>query len=393
MPQNVNHLDINSGAYVLVNAIHEQMTGVTQIAPTSTAEFVSVAGKLLASGTDPLCNAMSQVMTRTYIAVRDYDSKFSGLEVDGIRWGNIVRKISFGDQVAVQDTSYELVDNTSTDMFKIRKPVILETQYVGADVMSDFWTIFDTQLDVAFHNEEEFMRFMTGMLLHIDNVHTQWKEGIARSALCNFIGAKAEADSGNILHVLTDYNADTGLSLTAQDVMQPSNFKPFIEWLNAYIETVTDFMSERSQKYHINISGYDINRFTPLRNLKVYMLSNFMNKINSIVLPNEYHDTYLTLSDKKGIAYWQAIDNPDEVQVTPSYVDSTDGSVKTGSAQALTDIIGVLFDEDAIAIQFTKEVIIPAPKNAKDQYTTFWYHLYYRMLNDLTENAVVLALD
>ena len=393
MPQNVNHLDINSQAYTLINAIHEQVTGVTQIAPTSTAEFVSVAGKLLASGTDPLLNAISQVITNTLVAVRDYDSKFSGLEVDGTRWGNITRKISFGDQVAVQDTSYELVDGSSTDMFKIRKPVVLETQYVGSDVMSDYWTIFDTQLDVSFHDEAEFVRFMSGMLLHIDNVHTQWKENIGRMALCNFIGAKAEADSGNILHVLTAYNADTGLNLTAQDVMQPSNFKPFIEWLNAYIETVTDFMQERSQKFHVNISGYDINRHTPLRNLKVYMLSNFMNKINSIVLPNEYHDTYLTLSDKRGVAYWQAIDNPDEVQVTPSYVDSADGSVKTGSAQALTDIIGVLFDEDAIAIQFPKEVILASPKNAKDQYTTFWYHLYYRMLNDLTENAVVLALD
>lgn len=390
---NVNMMDINSQAHVLINAVHEQMTGKTQIAPTNTAEFVSVAGKLLASGSDPLTGAISQVLSRTIVAVRDYDSKFSGLEVDGTRWGNIIRKLSFGDQVAVQDTSYELVDGTSTDMFKIRKPIVLETQYVGADVMSDYWSVFDTQLDVAFQSEEEFMRFMSGMMKHIDNLHTQWKENIGRTALCNFIGAKNIADSGNVLHVLTDYNAETGLSLTAQDVMQPANFKPFIEWLNAYIETVTDFMENRSQKYHVNIAGYDINRHTPLANLKVYMLSQFMNKINSIVLPNEYHDTYLTLSDKKGIAFWQAIDNPDEVKVTPSYVDSADGSVKTGTAQALTNIIGVLFDEDAIAIQFPKEVVIPTPKNAKDQYTTFWYHLYYKMLNDLTENAVVLALD
>lgn len=390
---NVNNLDINAQAYTLINAIHEQVTGKTQIAPTSTAEFVSVAGKLLSAGYDPLLNAISQVITNTLFAVRGYDSKFSGLEIDAMRWGNITRKINFGDDVAVEEKSYALVDGQSYDHQIVRKPKVLETQFVGADVMSDYWTVFDTQLDVAFHDESEFMRFMSALMLHIENKHTQWKENIGRTALCNFIGAKNVADPSNVIHVLTEYNTETGLSLTATTVMQPANFKPFIEWLNARIETITDFMAERSQKYHVNIAGFDINRHSPLEDLKVYMLSEFMNKINSIVLPSEYHDTYLTLSDKKGVAYWQAIDNPDEIQVTPSYVDSNDGTVKTGTAQTLSNIIGVIFDRDAVAIQFPKEVILPAPKNARGEYTTFWYHLYYKMLNDLTENAVVLALD
>ena len=390
---NVNALDLNAQAYTLINAIHEQATGKTQIAPTSTAEFTSVAGKLLAMGTDPLLGAISQVISNTLFAVRGYSSKFDGLEVDATRWGNITRKINFGDSDAVEEESYALVDGASYDHQKVRKPVVLETQFVGADVMEDYWTIFDTQLDVAFHDEAEFMRFMSAFMLHIENKHTQWKENIGRTALCNFIAAKNYADSGNVIHVLTEYNSDTGLNLTAQDVMQASNFKAFIEWLNAKIETITDFMAERSQKYHINITGYDINRHSALEDLKVYMLSEFMNKINSIVLPNEYHDTYLTLSDKKGLSYWQAIDDPDEIQVTPSYVDNATGAVMTAPAQTMTDVIGVIFDRDAVAIQFPKETIIPAPRNARGQYTTFWYHLYYRMLNDLTENAVVLVLD
>lgn len=390
---NVNNLDINAQAYTLINAIHEQVTGASQIAPTNTAEFTSVAGKLLSAGYDPLLNAISQVITNTLFAVRGYSSKFSGLEIDAQRWGNITRKISFGDDDAVEEESYALVDGQSYDQFKVRKPTVLECQYVGADCMSDYWTVFDVQLDVAFHSEEEFMRFMSALLLHIENKHTQWKENIGRTALCNFIGAKNASDPNNVIHVLTEYNDETGLSLTATTVMQPANFKPFIEWLNARIETITDFMAERSQLFHVNITGYNINRHSPLEDLKVYMLSEFMNKINSIVLPSEYHDTYLTLSDKKGVAYWQAIENPDEIQVTPSTIDYQTGAVITAQAQTMTNVIGVIFDRDAVAIQFPKEVILPSPKDARGQYTTFWYHLYYRMLNDLTENAVVLVLD
>lgn len=392
---NVNALDLNKQAYTLINAIHEQVTGQQQITPTSTAEFVSVAAKILAAGYDTTLGAISQVITDSYFAVRSYEPLFGGLEIDGFRFGNITRKISFGDMPALQEDAYDLADNTSYDQQKVRKPVVLEMCYVGQDVMKDSWTVFSDQLDIAFQSPEELMRFLSAMLAHIDNVHNQWKENIGRTALLNFIGAKCVADSGNVLHVLTEYNTAIGASpaLTITDLMAPATFEAFIKWLNARIETVTDLMRNRSEKFHVNVSGYSIMRHTPLEDLKVYMLSDFMNKINSMVLPSQYHDTYLTLSDHQGIAYWQSIDAPDEIQVTPSYLDAATGSVFTGAAQTLTDVIGVIFDRDAVAYQIVSEQVRTAPFNADGLYQNTFYHLRYRMLNDLSENAVVLVLD
>ena len=393
---NVNQLDINKDAYQLINALHEQVTGQQQITPTNTAEFVSVAGKLLAAGYDTILGALSQVGTGTYYAVRKYVGLFGGLEVDGFRWGNITRKVNFGDQTALQEDAYHLADGVTVDQQAPRKPVVLETVYVGQDVFKDQWTVWsDTQLEVAFQNESEFMRFVSAFLAHVDNVHTQWKESIGRSALLNFIGAKNIADSGNVYHVLTEYNTAIGASpaLTAQDIMLPANFEAFIKWLNARVETLTDLMKQRSEKFHVNISGYSIMRHTPLEDLKVYMLSDFMNKINSMVLPSQYHETYLTLSDHEAIPFWQSIDAPDEIQVTPSYLDPVTGTVLTGTAQTLTDVIGILFDRDAIAYQITNEIVRMAPFNASGLFQNAFYHLKYRALNDLSENAVILKLD
>lgn len=393
---NVNQLDINKDAYQLINALHEQVTGQQQITPTNTAEFVSVAGKLLAAGYDTILGALSQVVTGTYYAVRKYDGLFGGLEVDGFRWGNITRKVNFGDQTALQEDAYHLADGVTVDQQAPRKPVVLETVYVGQDVFKDQWTVWsDTQLEVAFQNESEFMRFVSAFLAHVDNVHTQWKESIGRSALLNFIGAKNIADSGNVYHVLTEYNTAIGASpaLTAQDIMLPANFEAFIKWLNARVETLTDLMKQRSEKFHVNISGYSIMRHTPLEDLKVYMLSDFMNKINSMVLPSQYHETYLTLSDHEAIPFWQSIDAPDEIQVTPSYLDPVTGAVLTGTAQTLTDVIGILFDRDAIAYQITNEIVRMAPFNASGLFQNAFYHLKYRALNDLSENAIILKLD
>lgn len=393
---NVNQLDINKDAYQLINAIHSQVTGQTTIAPTNTAEFVSVASKLLASGYDSLLGALSQVVTETYYTVRKYDGLFGGLEVDGFGWGNITRKVNFGDQVALQEDAYHLADGVPVDQQAPRKPVILETVYTGQDAFKDKWTVWsDQSLATAFHDESEFMRFVSAFLAHIDNVHTQWKESIGRTALLNFIGAKNVADSGNVLHVLTEYNTAIGASpaLTAQDIMLPANFEAFIKWLNARVETLTDLMKQRSEKFHVNVTGYSIMRHTPLQDLKVYMLSDFMNKINSMVLPSQYHETYLTLSDHEAIPYWQSIDAPDEIQVTPSYLDAATGSVVTAAAQTMTDVIGVIFDRDAVAYQINSEIVRMAPYNADGLFQNAFYHLKYRALNDLTENAVVLVLD
>ena len=392
---NVNNMDLNNQAYTLINAVHSQVTGISQIAPTSTAEFVSVAGKILAAGYEQTLGAISQVVESTYFAIRKYDAQFSGLEIDGFRFGAITRKISFGDKPALQEDAYNLVDGQSYDMQTVRKPLVYEFCYVGQDTMRDEWTTFSDQLDTAFSSPDELMRFFSALLEHIDNVHTQWKENIGRTALLNFIAAKNEIDPNNVLHVLTEYNTAIGASpaLTAQDIMLPANFEAFIKWLNARIETLTDLMKNRSEKFHVNVSGCNVMRHTPLEDLKVYLLSDFMNKINSMVLPSQFHDTYLTLSDHEGVAYWQSIDAPDEIQVTASYLDPTTGTVMTGTAQTMTDVIGVLFDRDAVAYQILSERLVNSPYNSVGLYQNTNYHLRYRMLNSLDENGLVLVLD
>ena len=49
----------------ILNAIHNQATGSTAIAPLTTADFVNQAKAALETGVDPVMQAVSQVLSRT----------------------------------------------------------------------------------------------------------------------------------------------------------------------------------------------------------------------------------------------------------------------------------------------------------------------------------------
>ena len=388
----VNNMSIEN-AYALIAELHEQATGQKVAAPVNSADFTSVAMATLAAGYEPVLNRISTVIGRTLVAVRQYNRKFAGLEYSAEKWGGITRKISFGDRDPVASPVFELVDGASVDQQEVRKPDVLETRYVGSDIFQGHITIFRDQLDLAFSSAAELARFMSGLMTNFSNQKEQWLEELSRNALANFIGAKNIVDSGaGIVHLLTEYNTLTGLSLTATTVRQPANWASFIRWVYARIDQISKKMTERSQLFQAPITGKKIFRHTPVEDQKVYILDEFLSSIKAEVLSTTYNDSYLQLADTEAVGYWQDILEPDVVDVTPAYMD-VDGTVKTGAEQDMSKVIGVIFDRDAVGYNIYMDTIDASPFNAKGLYYNLFQNCRVMYTNDLTEKGVVLCLD
>ena len=379
--------------YTLINSLHSQATGTTAITPTNYSDFVSVAQATLQAGYEQTLNAISQVLSRTIIAVRPYDEKFKGLQYDAETWGGIIRKINFADRGSEADPTHATVDGVAVDQFVVRKPLVLETRYVGSDTYMGSYTIYREQLKTAFENEENFGSFMTGLLTHFLNERTQWLENLKRGILANAIaGVKVINKSESNIHLLTEYNAASGLSLTSTTLYQPANFKPFMQWCYARISKVSRLMSERSGLFQQTITSYPIMRHTPVADQRVYMLSDFLDNMDSMVLADTYHDNFLRYADVEGVSFWQAISNPDEVQATPVYVDNT-GTIAVGTAQTIADVVGIVFDRDAMGYNIYNDVIETSPYNAKGQYYNMFAHMDVQLQSDFTEKMAVIYLD
>lgn len=394
---NVNLMNFNQAA-TLLNAIYQQATGESNLAATNLSEFVSQAQTTLHTGYDPVLTAISNVLGKTIFSVRPYTRKFKSLEVTEQQYGAHARKLVALDKPFEEDDRIKLVDGQSIDQQRVNKPSVLQTNFYGQDVYQKSLTIFRDQLDVAFTGPEEFAQFVSMILQNASDQMEQAYEVTARSTIANFIGAKTKADAANVIHLVSVYNADTGSTLTTATVRKPENFIPFTKWLYGYLKTLSGMLSERSVKYHKNLETEDttpimIPRHTPITDQRMYIYTPDINRMNASVLADVYHDELLKMAEHEEVNYWQSINSPAQISVTPSYVDNTGAIVASPTAAAVNNILGVVFDREAMGITRVNEWTANAPFNARGGYTNMYWHFTLRYWNDLTENAVVLLLD
>lgn len=380
-------------AATILTAVYQQATGQIATTPLNTGDFVSVAQTALKTGYDPVLNAISQVLSRTIFSIRPYNAKLKGMFKSPERYGNHVRKINYIDGALENDERFQLVNGQSIDHWKVNKPKALQTNFYGSFTYQRHTTILKDQLDNAMTGPGQFSEFITGQMQNVYDQLEQVRENYARMTLNNMIAGKY-VSSADVHHVLSVYNGVTGQSLSRSDVMQASNFPAFIKWLYGYIQTLVDFMGERSIRYHLNVEGSEIMRHTPKDRLKAYLNSSIMNDINASVLGDVFHDDRLRMVDYEPVAYWQNINEPFNVNVTPTYMDTEDGTLITPENDVLVgDVIGVLFDEEACGVTLVNQWSSNTGLNAAGGYSNTYFHEQVRTWNDFSENFVVLCLD
>lgn len=394
-------------ASTVLNNIYGQITGGQLAAITSPADFVSVAQTLLLTGRDPVINALSQVWSKTIFAYRDYKAPLSGLEMDLERYGNAVRKLSPVSQLMQDDESftypvaYDAVnyplnpygDGVSVDQWEISKQKVQQMNFYGTAVYQQRYTIFKDQFDTAFSSADEFGRFNAMNLAERNNEKEQYKEAVARGMQANFMAALIDENATDrVVHLLTEYNAATGLTLTATTVMQPANFVGFMRWAWARIKTIVRLMGARSSAFQTVVNNEKVLRFTRPENMRVAILAQFYDQMQTMVMSDTYHDNYLKGIDFEGIEFWQSIAAPASLSVTPVYTD-TNGAVTTGSAVSETAVFGIIHDKDALGYALTNTWSAITPLNVDGGYWNESYHARIKTIQDNTEKAVVLLLD
>lgn len=386
----MNDLSIEQVSSIL-NAVYSQATGDAALANVNTSDFTSVATTTLKTGYDTVSNSISQVLGRTIFSVRPYQAKFKGLEATSQRWGNHTRKLTVVDGQAENNPEYSLTDGQTYSPFVVNKPETLQTNFYGQSTYMRTVTIYDNQLDVAFQGPEQFASFVTMVMTNMSDLLEQSREILARGALANFIAGKSAASNG-VIHLVTEYNAVAGTSLTAQTVRQPANFVPFMKWAYGRIKTLAQLMAERSHEFHINVTGKEVARHTPADRLKLYMLAGDINDVEASVLSSVYNDEYLRLADHESVSYWQALDTPSGILATPTYMQA-DGTLVTASAPvAVNNVLGVMFDDEAIGVNFFDQTTT-TDRNGRHRFTNWNFFENQRYWNDFTENGLVLCLD
>lgn len=411
----VNTMTIEQSSAFL-SAVVQQMQG-GPLQTIASGNFTSVAQNALRQGVDPLSTAISQVLARTIFSIRPYNGKLKFLNKDALKWGGMIRKVNYIDGVLEDDqglylsgtTPYSNGDVPTPDQYAIRKVATWQSNFYGSTVGQFVHTRWLDQLNTAMQNEAEWGTFLAGQMQNISDYLEQVNDAKARQALINFIGGKIQLETDNdpathVVHLLTEYASDTGVTLTPTTYLAPANYKPFVEWLFARIATLADFMSERGHMFNFSpsIGGSKkyINRHTPKDRLKACFIAAEFNRIQSMAISEVFNKDELRMIDFEPINFWQSADDPynidAEVTVNDAAVNitsATTNDLTTDAVKTASPVFGVLFDEDAIGISIVSEGTYTTPLHITGKYWNTAYHYNTRILNDFSESGVVLMLD
>ncbi len=423
----VNSMTIEQ-ASAFLSAVVAQMDGGA-LASVSPGNFTSVAQNALLSGYDPLSTAISQVIGRTIFSIRPYNGKLKFLWKDDQKFGGMLRKVNYLDGALENDqgiyysgtTAYTDGQVPTPDQYAIRKPAVWQSNFYAWEQYQRVTTRYLDQLDMSLRGPEEFGQFLAGQMQNISDQLEEVNDAKARQALINFIGGKIRLASldvfssakqaPHVIHLLPEYHAETGANLTAANYLAPANYKPFVEWLFARIATLADMMSERGRNYNFSpkISNAKawIKRHTPKDRLKAVFIASEFNRIQSMAISEIFNKDELKMIDFEPINYWQSSADPMNIiasvtvnngttnitSATTNDLETASITTKGASSNPDKPVIGVLYDEDAIGLSVVSEGVYTTPMHITGKYWNTAYHFNTRVLNDFTENGVVLMLD
>lgn len=413
-------------AYSIINLIAREATGQNgSIQAVNSSTFVSVGETLMSMDQDTLYNALSRVLGRTFMAVRPYDAPLkiinsinSGLFTDRMRKISFYAKDSqasgaFNTNMYTQhatglDNGVNRIYNGSIspigglgNMYEQNLGMPLEINFSGRDVWDDSLTIPEVQAQQAFRGEGEFLSFMNGIMTEKGNDIEQQKEAFNRMTILNFIAGVFDLNqTGSKVDLKAAYNTKFGTSYTSAQLL--STYKTsFLQFFVSKVKTDMEFLKYRSKAHHVpftkTVDGvdYSILRHTPKDRQRLLISAPFIIDAEASVFSEIFHPNYLDLEGQayEKVAYWQNYNNPTAIDVTPAIPNLSDPTEQTaGSRVQLNNVLGVLYDADAMLVDYQLDSSASTPLEARKMYRNLWWHFAKNSINDFSENAIVYYL-
>lgn len=405
--------------HALMNLLVKEATGQdATIQAVDSSTFVSAGELVLATGTENVLNALSLVLGRTFMAVRPYGAKLNLINaVNTGEYTHRMRKISFysreaqasGDwntqlytNLADGFTNGQNIDDGSVQstksMWEQNQPVPLEMNFAGQNVWQDSTTIYEYQLQQAFRSEAEFAEFVSGIMTERGNDIESQKEAYNRMTLLNFMAGVYDLNqTGSVVNLTEAFNEEFDTNYKTADLLS-TYLKEFAEFFAAKIRIDSDRMTNRSKKNHwspaktIGDVSYTLLRHTPKDRQRLFLYEPLMIKTKAYVYPSLFNEEYLQMSQYEGVQFWQNEVDPSAIKVTPAIPDvagNNSGAQTAGSQVALDYVVGLLFDEDALMIDYQLERSAVSPLEARKGYRNTWWTFSKNSICDFTENAIL----
>lgn len=376
--------------HTLINSVSQEILGATAVVPEDLANVVDLGKSIFdATSVDNYVKKLVDHIGKVVFVNRLYAGGVPSVLMDSWEYGSVLQKVSSDMPAATANESWSLEDGIDYSPDVFYKPSV-SAKFFNSKVTFEIPLSFtEVQVKESFSSAAQLNGFISMLVTGVENSMTVKLDALIMRTINNMVGETLYAglevggvidpqqDSVSAVNLLKQYNDVTGSTLTAaKAISDPA----FIRYATYVIGMYQDRMSKVSTLF--NAGGKE--RFTPKDMQHVVLLSDFSKASETFLMSATFNEDRVALPTHESVPFWQGSG------LTYGFADTSSINVKTSSGKvvALTGIIGVIFDRDALGVSNLSRRVT-TNYNAKAEFYTNFYKFDAGYYNDLNENIVV----
>lgn len=382
--------------HTLMNSVAGEVLGTSDLVKEDLSNVVDIGTQIFnADAVDRYVRTLVNHIGKVIFVDRPYSGNVPSVFMDSWEFGSILEKIQAELPTATVNDSWDLTDGQTYAQDVFHKPEVSAKFFNSKVTFEVDMSFTENQVKQSFSNAAQLNGFLSMLHSNVDKAMTIRTDALIMQTINSMIAETVIADYGTksgktvtlanfgsksgikAVNLLYLYNQKFGKTLTAvQAVTDPE----FIRYAAMQMQLYIDRISKISTLF--NAGGKP--RFTSGDMLHAVMLSDFKAAAGSYLQSNTFHDNYTALPNAETVPYWQGSGK----DYSFSSVSSINVKTASGVDVALSGVLGIIFDRDALGVTCLDRRVSTA-YNAKGEFFNNFYKFDAGYFNDTNENFVV----
>ena len=374
--------------YSLLNTVTSELIGDSALVKEDLSNVLDVGKTILNNNNvDNYVKTLINRIGKTIFVDRKYAGIVPDLLMDSWEFGSVMQKISCAMPDAVENKSFALTDGTDYSPNVFYKPTVTQKLFNSKVTFEVNLSFTDKQVRESFDNADQLNAFYSMLYTAVENSLTLKIDSLAMRSVSNMIAETLHDDYGSAdldasshikaVNLLYLYNQTLDTPITVSECL---NNEYFLKFATYTINNYADRLKVASKLF--NIGGNTT--FTTADNLKILLLSDFVNSCDVYLKSKTYNDSLVSLPKSIHVPYWQGsgfdygFDSISKIHVKTT----------SGDEIETTGILGVMFDRNGVAI-CNSDIRVTTNYNPRAEFYTNFYKYDCMYINDFNENFVV----
>lgn len=366
----------------ILNEAQQEIIGEAAITTENLENVVDMGKQILeATDVDNYVRKLIDKVGRMIFVDRVYNSTAPDILADSWEYGSAMQKVRCEMPDAVENDSWRLTNGQSYDPFVFTAPDVQSKFYDSKVTYEVQMSFTEMQVKSAFNSPAEMNSFFAMIENRIRFKLTLSNDILKTRTVNNLIAEKIHSNN-NVVNLLTMYNTEFTQTLKADHALMD---KDFLRYAIGKIKEYIKYIQRPSMLF--NDGGYTA--FTPESDMKMVLLSRFVNTAEVYLQSDTFHNDLVKLSGYSEVPYWQGSGTNETFDFAE--ISKIDVTTASGNKVSQAGIIGTIFDRDACMV-CNANPRVTSIYNPKGEYWNYFYKYDASYFNDTMENCVVFIV-